>query len=56
MGNKAQVADYVSTTTYELCKLCRDASLPDLAHILEMAALEASNLATPKLVMQQAAE
>src|SRR5438034_866592 len=55
MGNKAQVADYVGTTAYELCKLCREAALADLAHLLEMAALEASNIATPRLV-QQAAE
>jgi hypothetical protein len=54
MGNPAQVADYVGTTAYELCKLCRDAALPDLAHLLEMAALEASNIATPRLVREAA--
>jgi hypothetical protein len=56
MGNKAQVADYVSTTAYQLCKLCREAALTDLAHLLEMAALEAANIATPRLVVSQAAE
>jgi hypothetical protein len=54
MGNKGQVADYVGTTTYELCKLCRDAALPDLAHLLEMVALEASNIATPRIVREAA--
>ena len=56
MGNKVQVADYVGSTAYELCKLCREAALTDLAHLLEMAALEASQIATPKFVVREAAE
>jgi hypothetical protein len=54
MGKQVQVADYVGTTAYELCKLCREAALPDLAHLLEMAALEASNITTPRLVREAA--
>jgi hypothetical protein len=56
MGDKAEVADYVGTTAYELCKLCREAALTELANLLEMAALEASNIATLRLAIREAAE
>ncbi len=56
MGNKTQIADYVGSTAYELCKLCREAALTDLAHLLEIVALEASTIAAPKLAVREAAE
>lgn len=55
MGNRAQVADFVSSTVYELCELCRDAALTDLARLLEMAALEATNIAAPEVAIEDAA-
>ena len=56
MGDKVQVADYVGSTAYELGKLCREVALNELANLLEMAALEASNIATPRLAIREAAE
>jgi hypothetical protein len=41
---RMEVADYVESLSKELAKLARDAELPTLAYILDMAALESANI------------
>ena len=44
MENRTQVAHYAATLTKELCRMCRNVELDDLAYILEVAAAEAAKV------------
>lgn len=43
MQARADVAQYAATMTRELCRMCRQVDLDDLAYLLEVAASEAAN-------------
>ena len=42
MESRTQVAHYAATMTKELCRMCREVDLDDLAYLLEVAASEAA--------------
>ena len=44
MENRTQVANYAATMTKELCRMCRNVELDDLAYLLEVAAAEATKV------------
>ena len=44
MESRTEVADYAATITRELCRMCREAELDDLAYLLEVAAVEAAKI------------
>jgi hypothetical protein len=44
MENRTQVAHYAATLTRELCRMCRNVELDDLAYLLEVAAAEAAKV------------
>jgi hypothetical protein len=46
MENRTQVAHYAATLTKELCRMCRNVELDDLAYLLEVAAAEATKVRT----------
>jgi hypothetical protein len=46
MENRTQVAQYAATMTKELCRMCRNVELDDLAYLLEVAAAEAAKVRT----------
>ena len=46
-GDRTAVAAYVATLTADLCEMARRTGLETLGYLLEMARLEAENLARP---------
>jgi hypothetical protein len=44
MESKTQVAHYAASMSKELCRMCRQVHLDDLAYLLEIAAAEASKI------------
>jgi hypothetical protein len=46
-GDRTAVAAYVATLTADLCQMARHTGLDTLGYLLEMARLEAENLARP---------
>jgi hypothetical protein len=46
METKTQVAHYAATMARELCRMCRNVELDDLAYLLEVAAAEAAKART----------
>jgi hypothetical protein len=44
MESRTQVAQYAATLTRELCGMCREVKLDDLAYLLEVAAAEAAKV------------
>ena len=46
MEHQMNVAHYAAAITRELCRMCRQVRLDDLAYLLEVAALEARNTST----------
>jgi len=44
MESRTEVAHYTETMTRELCRLCRQVELDDLAYLLEVAAAEAAKV------------
>ena len=44
MESKTQVAHYAASITKELCRMCREVHLEDLAYLLEVAAAEAARV------------
>jgi hypothetical protein len=46
MENRTEVAHYAAAMTRELCRMCREVELDDLAYLLEVAASEAAKIRT----------
>lgn len=44
MEHRTEVAHYAAAMTRELCRMCREVELDDLAYLLEVAASEASKV------------
>jgi hypothetical protein len=44
MEDRIEIARYAASMTRELCRMCRDAELDDLAYLLEVAASEAAKI------------
>jgi hypothetical protein len=44
MENRTEVAHYAAAMTRELCRMCREVELDDLAYLLEVAASEAAKI------------
>ena len=49
MEHQMHVAHYAASITRELCRMCRQVRLDDLAYLLEVAALEACNTRTAEI-------
>jgi hypothetical protein len=44
MESRTEVAHYAASMTRELCRMCREVELDDLAYLLEIAAAEAAKI------------
>jgi hypothetical protein len=49
MESALEVAGYTATLTRELCRMCRQVELDDLAYLLEVAAAEAAKVESTNL-------
>jgi hypothetical protein len=56
MESKTQVAHYAASIAKELCRMCREVHLEDLAYLLEVAAAEAARVTPPSGTAHRAFE